>query len=136
MTLVELMVALVVGGIIIGVAYNAIHLMVKSEQSTDRDASRALAEALVMETLLQDMRSARRVDPAGTGYKITRNVVAGGRVADDPIVVTWDVVDGPKVRRQAGSDRPQVFDFSNLMSPNDPPFKFQLERTPDVIFQP
>lgn len=135
-TLIELMIALVIGAIIVGVAYNAIHLMLRSEQSTDRDASRALAEALVMETLLQDVRSARSVVPAGTGYKITRNVVAGGRIAEAPLVVTWDIVDGPKVRRQVGSERPQIFDFSTLVSPADPPFKFQLERTPDVIFQP
>jgi hypothetical protein len=130
------MVALAIGAVVIVVAYNAIHLMVLSEQSTDRDASRALAEALVMETLLQDVRSARSVAPAGTGYRITRNVVVGGRIAEDPVVVTWEVIDGPKVRRQVGSDRPQVFDFSTLIRPEDPPFKFQLERTPDVIFQP
>lgn len=136
MTLVELMIAMIVGAIIVGVAYNAIHLMMRSEQSTDRDASRALAEALVMETLLQDIRSAREVTPAGTGYRITRNVAVGGRVAEAPVIVTWEIVDGPKVRRTAGSERPQLFDFSTLVSPNDPPFKFQLERTSDVIFQP
>lgn len=136
-TIVELMFAVAIGLIVILIAYNAMHLMVVGEKTTDREASRALAEALLMETLMQDLRSARKVTPQGAnGYQIERYVAAGGKLKEQPITVTWEMVEGPKVKRQVPGERPQIFDFSKMINPGDPPFKFQLEKVPDVVFQP
>ena len=134
-TLTELMVALGIGAIVFALSWNVAHLLMKGERLTDRDASRALAEARLMERLLQDMRSAVSVLQVAPGeYHIKRHITAGGRLAT--LELTWKLAGPNKVTREAPNEPVQSFDFSGFIDPGEPPFKFQLEKVPDVIFKP
>ena len=136
MTLIELVFGVAIGLVVLLAVYSVVHLLVVSQRSTDRESSRALAEAQLMETLMQDLRSARTVTQQGAdGYRIDRFVSTGGRLSQETQLVTWQVIEGTKIRRQTGV-RTQIFDFSKLIDPKDPPFKFQLERVSDVVFKP
>lgn len=134
-TLAELMVALALGGLVFALAWGLSGFMLRSERSTDREASRALAEARLMEQLLQDMRSAAAVQKVGTSeYQLKRHVTRGGKIELVPVV--WKLAGPAKVVREEPGQPAQQFDFSAFIDPGDPPFKFQLEKVPDVTFQP
>lgn len=137
-TLVEMAVAMLVGGIALVVAFNAILLLTKGEKSTDRDASKAIVDARLMQTLLQDVRSATEVTEtvAGKEYKVVRFVNgAAGKL--EKKTVMWKLASDTKVTRQMeGAARPDEFDYTGLLNPQSPAVKFRLERVSDVRFPP
>ena len=137
-TLVEMAVALLIGIIALIICFNAIILLVRGEKSTDRDASKAIVDARLMQTLLQDVRSAAEVTEtvAGKEYKIVRYVAgAGGKL--EKKAVQWKLASDTKVTRQLdGAARPEEFDYAGLLNPQTPAVKFRLERVSDVRFPP
>lgn len=136
-TLVEMAVALLVGGVALAVAFNAIILLTKGEKATDRDASKAIVDARLMQTLLQDIRSATEVSEtqAGKEYKVVRFVTgAGGKL--EKKTVMWKLASDTKVTRVMEGGKPEEFDYTGLLSPTTPAVKFRLERVADVRFPP
>jgi prepilin-type N-terminal cleavage/methylation domain-containing protein len=134
-TVVELTVALVVGAIVMVAAYEAIHVLLRSEKSSDKVSTRTLAEARLMEMLLMDLRSSLSVTETGEQeYTIERYAFQGGKVGIQN--VTWRVVDDQRVVREADGESSQEFDFTGLLDPRSPAFRFRLERVPDATFVP
>jgi hypothetical protein len=111
---------------------------VKGEKSTDRDASKAIVDARLMQTLLQDVRSATEVTEtvAGKEYRVVRFVMAPGGKLDRKIV-TWKLASDTRVTRlMEGEARPEEFDYTGLLNPQTPAVKLRLERVSDVRFPP
>lgn len=136
-TLVEMTVALLVGGVALAVAFNAILLLTKGEKATDRDASKAIVDARLMQTLLQDIRSAAEVTEAVAGkeYKVVRwTTGAGGKLEKKTIL--WKLATDTKVTRTADGGKPEEFDYTGLLNPQTPAVRFRLERVADVRFPP
>ena len=130
-------VALLVGGLALTVAFNAILLLTKGEKSTDRDASKAIVDARLMQTLLQDIRSAAEVSEtvAGKEYKIVRFVTgADGKL--EKKTVLWKLVSDLRVSRTFDGGKPDEYDYTGLLNPQTPAIKFRLERVADVRFPP
>ena len=138
-TLVEMAVAMLVGIIAMVVAFNAIILLVKGEKSTDRDASKAIVDARLMQTLLQDIRSATEVTETvpDKEYRVVRyvNAATGGKLEKKTVI--WKLASDTKVTRlMDGATRPDEFDYAGLLNPQTPAVKFRLERVSDVRFPP
>lgn len=137
-TLVEMAVALLIGAIGLTVAFNAIILLTKGEKATDRDASKAIVDARLMQTLLQDVRSASEVSETVSGkeYKIVRFVTGPGGKLEKKTVM-WKLVSDTRVSRQVeGGGKPDEYDYAGLLNPQTPAVKFRLERVADVRFPP
>lgn len=132
-TLVEMVVAMLVGTIALIVAFNAIGLMVRGEKATDRESSKALTDSRLMATLLQDVRSSWKVDAVSDKeWRIHRYVGTPGQKLESKEVV-WKVVD-TKVTRTMDGGRPDEFDYKGLLDPQTLSVKFRLERTTDARF--
>lgn len=131
-TLTELMVAMAIGMIATVVAYAAVHLMARAERTTDRHASRTLAEARLAEMLIRDLRSAAGVTrDSDTAYRITRWVLEQGKMVKRE--ATWRVVDKVRVMREMPGEPRTVFDFDGLLDPDQPAFKFRVEPPDDAV---
>ena len=131
-TIVELLVAMVIGLAVMIVAYGAMHLMIKAEEGTDKRATRAMAEARLSEMLMRDLRSSVAVTPKSTAeYTITRYVMDAGKMVTKD--ATWKVLKGVKVTRDLPGDTSMTFDFDGLLDPNEPAFKFRVDRPLDVL---
>ena len=138
-TLVEMSVAMLIGAIALTVAFNAILMLVKGEKSTDRDASKAIVDARLMQTLLQDMRSSVEVTETTPGkeFRVVRwlSTTPGGKL--EKKVVTWKLVSDTRVTRQLeGAAKPEEYDYTGLLSPQTPAVKLRLEKVSDVRFPP
>lgn len=130
-TLTELTIAMVIGFIAMAIAYQAMHLLLRAEESTDRKATRTLAEARLNEMLLRDLRSSTAVISKNKDeYTITRWVMEAGTMVKQD--ATWRVVDKVRVVRELPGESPMTFDFDGLLDPGEPAFKFRLEKPPDV----
>ncbi|MBI4859406.1 MAG: prepilin-type N-terminal cleavage/methylation domain-containing protein [Candidatus Riflebacteria bacterium] len=141
-SLVEILVVLVVGALLLYVAYNGLVLLRRSERSIDREASRAIMEARVLELLMHDIRSSwGPVSSPGDGeYRLVRAVMVDGELK--AVAVTWRMRDGgggqsaPVLVRTVEGQRPQEFRFSGLVKPDEPRFAFRIEDVPDGLFTP
>ena len=132
-TLVEAAVALTIGALLLVVAYNAIALFVKGEKSTDREATRAIVEARLMEILLQDVRSSVSVAQAGPDrYHIVRYVSNGGSIEKREVV--WQVENGTLVTRQMEGEPVREFNFTGLLAPKTVAVKLRLDRVAHATF--
>lgn len=152
-TLVEIAVAMLIGVIALVVAFNAIILLTKGERSTDRAASKALTDARLMATLLQDVRSSVEVTPNGPDeFKLVRYVPNAAGVLEKK-TVTWKTINDPKnprVTRQVESEpRAVEFNYRGLyekkdgtpaaptIDPLSPSVKLRIQRLDsDVRFPP
>lgn len=136
-TMVELTVGILLASIFVFVGYRALGMLGRGEKSSDRQSTRALLEARLLERLLRDLRSATApVERLGDGtYKISRSVLVNG--AMENCEVLWKVVpgaDGPRVVREETGASAQEFRFSGLLDPGAPPFRFHIEKVPDALF--
>ena len=125
-TIAELMVAVVLGLITLYAIYQVVHFLVVSEKGTDRDATRAIVEAQLMESLLRDVRSAVSITSPGAGvYTIQRYEKSAGAFAKKD--VTWKV-DGLRVTRESAGESRQEFNFTGLTDPATRAYTFRLDR--------
>lgn len=131
-TLLELLVAMLVGSVLMYFAYQGLALLAKGEKGVDREATRAITHAHTMEYLTRDVRSSVGVTDLGTGhYRITRYVPIDGRLQRRD--VEWQVR-GSRVTRQQEGERPLEFNFTGLLEPGSPALALRMERTTDAIF--
>jgi hypothetical protein len=130
-TLVELTLALIIGSLALYIAYQGMHLMVRAEESTDRKASRTLAEARLQEMLLRDLRSSVSVaKKSADEYTISRWVMDGKKMVKRD--ATWRIVDKVRVTRELPGEGTMTFDFNGLLDPDEPAFRFRLEPSGDA----
>mgnify|MGYP001580433376 CR=1 FL=1 len=149
-TMVEIAVALLIGVIALVVAFNAIILLTKGEKSTDRAASKALTDARLMATLLQDVRSSLSVTPNGADeFTVVRYVpgpaTAGGTAGPlEKKSIVWKTINDPKnprvTRLVQGDPRPVEFNYRGLyekadgtpaapgIDPMSPALKLRIQR--------
>lgn len=137
-TLVEIIVAMLVASIVLVVAYQAISVMARTQKSADVKASRALLEAQLLETLLQDLRSRVIKDPpdptpAGVLSGFDRHVVEGGALSVRR--VTWSQDGHDHVVREEGGQK-RVFDFRGVLDPDVTSVEFRLEACPGEFLSP
>jgi len=134
-TLVELMVAMGVGLLVLLVAYNGFHVLFRSARSTERESTRALLEAQILELLLQDLRSAKSVvEVSPQDYQVTRYLRVGPAFRE--CRVNWSLKAGSVITRQVEGEPIRRFAFVHLIDPKEPPFNLRLERMPDGHFVP
>ena len=137
LTLVELTIVFALVVLTVVIVYQAIHILLRSEDRTDKGSMRAITEARMMETLLKDVRSAADVNEVTPDkeYKITRYVIEAGRAVTREI--TWRLeANGRKVTRLETGGATQTFDFTELMDFNSPPVQFRIKKAGDVQFDP
>jgi type II secretory pathway pseudopilin PulG len=150
-TLVELAVAALVGIIALMVAFNAIILLTKGEKSADRDASKALTDARLMQSLLQDLRSSFEVTPPNPTTDFVVRRYATPASGSGPLVeqkVEWKIINDPKnpriTRQVQGESRVDEFSYKGLLDPKNPNLsantplavKLRLEKVSNVRFPP
>ena len=134
-TLVEGMVALALGAVLLAVGSEAISLLNRGEKAVDRESSRALLEARLLESILQDVRSAVTVSAvADNEYAITRYILTPHGI--ETRLVTWRLTPGPLITRQADGEADQEFPFTGLVDMHDGPFRLKVEAVHDVDFVP
>lgn len=134
-TLVEAAVAMVLAGLIAAVGWNLLRLDVAGEKSTDRSASRALTQALLLEFLLRDLRSSVELGHLGErDLRIRAWGMADGRLALREIV--WRTDAAGRVERRAPGEPTRSFDFSELLEPGAPPFTLRVREVESVLFDP
>ena len=151
-TLVEVAVAMLIGVVALVIAFNAIILLTKGEKATDRAANRALTDARLMATLLQDVRSSVTVTPNGADeFKLVRYFPNKQGILEKKSV-TWKTFNDPKnprVVRQVETDRAEEFNYKGLfeqadgtpgapqIDPMSPSVKLRIQRLDsDVHFPP
>lgn len=151
-TLVELAVASLIGIIALIVAFNAIVLLTRGEKSADRDASKALTDARLMQALLQDLRSSFDVQPPNptSDFTVRRYVKPKGSSTLQEQKVQWKVINDPKnpriTRQVEGEPRIEEFNYKGLLDSKNPNtnlnastplgVKLRLEKVSDVRFPP
>jgi prepilin-type N-terminal cleavage/methylation domain-containing protein len=132
-TLMEVVIVLLIGFVVIVTAYQVMHLMVDAEKTTDKASQRAITEARLTEQLLRDLRSSHKVaKESNERYVISRYVNGSPRMESRD--VTWRVEKGTKVVREATGEGRQEFPFDGLLDPDEPAFKFRLDKAPDAEF--
>lgn len=136
-TLIELTIVIILGMLVIGIIYQSVHLLLRSEDRTDKGSMRAIMEARMMETLLKDVRSASDVQEivASKQYKIVRYVLENGRAVSRDIVWKLDAA-GRKVTRDEPGPGATMFDFTELMDFDAPPVQFRIQKTGETVFDP
>ncbi len=138
--MVELAIAMVVAALLGVVAWQFVSRILNPKtgalQGARRRAERALAEARLMEVLMQDLRSSVDVvgDPA-TGYLIERYVpTASGDL--ELRVASWRKRDETTVVRELEGGRATEFSFAGLLDDEVPILDLRLEPVRDVLFEP
>lgn len=132
-TLIEVLVAMLVGSALMYFGYQALVVLARGEKMTDRESARAIVQARTMEYLTRDLRSSVAVTDLATGhFRITRYVPIDGRLQTR--TVEWQVHDGRRVTRQQEGEPVQEFNFTGLLEPNSPALALKMERTTDTVF--
>lgn len=134
-TLVELVVALLVGVLALMLAFNGILLMVRGERSTDREASKALVDARLVQTLLQDLRSsARSIEgKAGGPFTISRWVLDRDRMVERK--VTWTMASKTRLQRQMEGEPPEIFDYTGVLDPTSLALSLRITRVVGAVMR-
>jgi prepilin-type N-terminal cleavage/methylation domain-containing protein len=127
-TLVELSVAMLVAAVVLVAAFQAISVMARTQKSADVKASRALLEAQLLESLLEDLRSrAGPPTPQGAFTRFDRYVVQGGTLVTHK--VTWTREGNTRIVRDEDG-RKREFDFTGLLDADVREVEFKLEASP------
>lgn len=144
-TLVELVVGLLVASLFVMVASEALSALHKGDDSTERAAAQALAQSILMEQLLRDLRSSSAVEPDGAGWRIRLHVLEGGALVERE--VTWSQELPPpaaagaprapvRVTRRDPAGRTRVFEVLAGVEGETSPLALRIEPVDDVLFIP
>lgn len=142
-TLVELAVALSIGGILTLVLAAVFHSITDKETGSMAKSrlrsERAVQQALVMETLLRDVRSAlgQPVVLADGSYALECHQM-GPSGELEVVAVNWRQEPNGRTitRRNESTGEVQAFRFEDLLSPDDPKVEVRVVPMPDLVFLP
>lgn len=134
-TLIEVSIVIAIMVVIMVAVWSALSQLGRSEQATDREATRALLQSRLAEVLQRDLRSAKDARPGGEGeYLIERWMPA----ANDRLeikLVTWKKVDAFKISRTVEGEPPQEWNFRGLLNQEGPGVRFRIDGLGDEVFR-
>lgn len=134
-TLIEVSIVIAIMVVILVAVWSALSQLGRSEQATDREATRALMQARLAEVLQRDLRSATDARAGGDGeYLIDRYVLTPNDRLEVKRVV-WKKVDAFKISRTLEGEPPQEWNFRGLLKNDGPGVQFRIDGLGDEVFR-
>jgi hypothetical protein len=117
-------------GVVMLISHAAMHSLMRGERRADRESTRALLEAQVLEVLLQDVRSSVSVCRLGDGeWRISRYVCLPSGLESREVV--WRTDGRTRVTRHQDGESVKEWSLAGLGDPGETAFRLKLERLSD-----
>jgi type II secretory pathway pseudopilin PulG len=128
LTLLELGVVTALLAIALLAGQFAAHALSRSERRADRESTRALLEAQVLEELLQDVRSSISITrPSDDEWRILRHVALARGIETREVV--WRTDGLTRVTRHAAGEPARAWPLAGTGEATETVFRLKIERT-------